>query len=54
MTGNMPSNETFIIAAYALTWLVLLGYAIRLWRATTRARAEHARITGPALKEHAE
>ena len=45
MTGNMPSNQTFIIAAYTLTWLVLIGYASRLWRANTRARAEHARIT---------
>jgi hypothetical protein len=48
----MPSNETFIVAAYTLTWLVLIAYAIRLWRASTRARAEYARITGKARKEN--
>lgn len=35
----IPSNETFVIAAYALTWLVLLGYLGRLVRASRRARA---------------
>lgn len=48
----MPSNQTFIVAAYALTWVVLLAYVLRLWRAGARARAEHARMTGPARKEN--
>lgn len=48
----MPSNETFIIAAYALTWVVLLGYALRLWRAGVQARAEHERMAGPAVQEN--
>lgn len=47
----MPSNETFIIAAYALTWVVLLGYALWLWRAASQARAEHARIAASVVKE---
>lgn len=47
----MPSNETFIIAAYALTWVVLLSYALRLWRVGARARAEHERMAGPLVKE---
>ena len=48
----MPSNQTFIIAAYALTWVVLLGYALRLWRVAARTRAEHDRVAGPAGKEN--
>ena len=45
----MPSNETFIIAAYSLTWVVLLGYLLYLVRRTRASRAEHARlVSGPA------
>ena len=40
----MPSNETFIIAAYSLTWVVLLGYLVYLVRRTRVSRAEHARL----------
>lgn len=42
----MPSNETFVTAAYILTWIVLLGYAVYLARRTRNSRAEHARLTG--------
>ena len=38
------SNLTFIIAAYAVTWMVLLGYQWRLFRKGGRARAEHERM----------
>ena len=45
----MPaSNETFIIAAYAVTWIVVLGYLWRLLRAGARARADHDRL----MQEH--
>ena len=35
----IASNQTFIIAAYAVTGLVLAGYVVRLVRAERRARA---------------
>lgn len=34
----MDSNTKFIVAAFAITWGVLLGYAVRLAR--VRAEAE--------------
>lgn len=41
----MPeSNLTFIIAAYTVTWVVLLGYLFRLVRKGARARAEYDRV----------
>jgi CcmD family protein len=42
------SNLTFIIAAYAVTWTVLLGYVWRLSREGSRARAEYERM----MQEH--
>ena len=46
----MPSNQTFIIAAYALTWVVLLGYAFRLWR---RERGRSVPALGDGLEPEA-
>jgi CcmD family protein len=40
----VASNQTFIIAAYAVTWAVLLGYQWRLVRKGGRARAEYERM----------
>lgn len=40
----MASNQTFIIAAYAVTWVVLLGYLLHLVRRDGRARAEYERV----------
>lgn len=34
----IESNQTFIIAAFAVTWLVFAGYVVRLARAERRAR----------------
>jgi CcmD family protein len=42
------SNLTFIIAAYGVTWAVLLGYLWRLFRKGSRARAEYERM----MREH--
>jgi hypothetical protein len=42
----MPSNETFVTAAYILTWIVLQGYVVYLARRTRTSRAEHARLAG--------
>ncbi len=38
------SNLSFIVAAYAVTWVVLLGYLGRLVRKGARARADHERM----------
>ena len=38
------SNLTFIVAAYAVTWVVILGYTWRLARKGGRARADYERI----------
>lgn len=35
----MESNQTFIIAAYTVTWVAVLGYVWYLTRAVARARA---------------
>ncbi|CAN5637662.1 hypothetical protein BH23GEM1_BH23GEM1_06630 [soil metagenome] len=41
----IASNEAFVIAAYGITWIVLLGYLWRLLLKDARARAGHARVT---------
>lgn len=38
------SNLGFIIAAYAVTWTILLGYLGRLVRKGARARADYERM----------
>lgn len=45
------SNLTFIIAAYAATWAVLLGYLWRLVRKGGRARADYERMVQEHGKE---
>jgi CcmD family protein len=34
-------NETFVTAAYVVTWVTLIGYAVHLRRAARRAQAFH-------------
>jgi CcmD family protein len=36
----IPSNSTFIIAAYTVAWVVILGYLVRLIRMKRRAETE--------------
>jgi CcmD family protein len=36
----MRDGMGFIVAAYTITWLGLIGYAIRLHRLSQRVRAE--------------
>jgi CcmD family protein len=43
MTGQ---NLPFVIAAYGVTWLVILGYLVRVHRTLGRARSEYARVAG--------
>jgi CcmD family protein len=38
------SNLNFIIAAYAVTWIVILGYLWRLVRKGGRAGADYERM----------
>lgn len=40
----IASNNTFIIAAYGVTWAVLIGYLLHLARKAGRARAEYERL----------
>ena len=42
----IASNGTFVIAAYALTWVVLLAYVGRIVGKDRLARAEYARVSG--------
>jgi len=44
----IASNQTFIVAAYAVTWIVLIGYLLRLARAGQRARTALDRASGAA------
>ncbi|MBX9928285.1 MAG: hypothetical protein K2X99_05160 [Gemmatimonadaceae bacterium] len=38
----MDSNAWFVTAAYALTWVVVIGYAVHVHRTVRAARAELA------------
>ena len=44
MDVTAASNLTFIVAAYAVTWVVILGYLWRLVRKGGRARADYERV----------
>lgn len=35
----MPGNLDFVVAAYAVTWVFLIAYAVRLHLVSRRARA---------------
>lgn len=39
------SNQAFIIAAYGITWGVVLGYMFLLARRSARVVADHTRVT---------
>lgn len=39
-------NQTFIIAAYAVTWAVILAYFARLTVKGSRSQAEYDRAAG--------
>lgn len=48
------SNQAFIIAAYAVTWVVILGYLWRLVRKGGSARAEYERMLHQHVGENRE
>ena len=31
MTGMIEGGWSYVYAAYGLTWLILIGYGVRLW-----------------------
>ncbi len=39
--GNMQSGEKLLVEAYALIWILLMGYVFMVWR---RQKSLHARI----------
>jgi CcmD family protein len=39
--NTFEMNEAFIIAAYSVTWLVVLGYLARLVRKSSRVRTDY-------------
>lgn len=43
--NTFQMNESFIIAAYSITWLVVLGYLARLVTKGSRARADYDAMT---------
>ena len=47
----IESNLTFIVAAYTVSWLVILGYLVRLVRKGSRARAEYNRMAADSGRE---
>lgn len=45
------SNWAFVISAYAITWVTILGYVAYTHAALRRSRAEYERVTGHAPGE---
>jgi CcmD family protein len=41
----MSDNTTFVAAAFAITWVVMLGYLLHLRRASRRARTAFDQAT---------
>lgn len=37
----IESNPAFIVAAYAVTWIVLIGYTLRLGRKDRKVHSEY-------------
>ena len=46
----MVSNETFLFAAYVVTWVAILGYVWYLTQRVARARARY-QASGGAFEE---
>jgi hypothetical protein len=43
-------NRTFVIAAYAVMWIVVGGYFVRLWIKGSRVRADYERMAASATR----
>ncbi len=46
MPVEPPSNGEYMVAAYAVASLILLGYWIRLWRMANRREREDNSVSG--------
>ena len=44
MNGMAADSWPYVIAAYAVTWVVLLGYSFRLMVMTRRNRSTRSRL----------
>ena len=42
--NTLEMNQAFIVAAYSVTWIVLLGYLARVVRKSSAARKQYERI----------
>ena len=38
----MPDSNNYVVAAYVVTWIMLLGYALRLHAVSRRSREQYA------------
>lgn len=47
MNGMVADSWPYVIAAYGVTWVVLVGYAFRLVLMTRRNRIEHSQTRQP-------
>jgi len=47
MNGMVVDSWPYVIAAYGVTWVVLVGYAIRLVLMTRRNRIENSHTRQP-------
>jgi len=49
---NVPDSNGYLVAAYAVTWFVLVAYAVRLHRVARRAEQDYAEAArGDATSE---
>jgi CcmD family protein len=44
MNGMVTNAVPYVIASYVITWLVIVGYAVRLYRAHTEASVRLAQL----------
>ena len=47
----IESNQTFIVAAFAVTWVAVLGYVLHLARRGALVMAEHERMLHESTRE---
>ncbi len=47
MNGMVVDSWPYVIAAYAVTWVVLVGYSVRLVLMARRNRSEHSQTRQP-------
>ena len=48
--GNASNNLAFVVAAFAVTWGVVIGYLVHLRRVTRRAQTLLAHGPGPSRR----